>query len=266
MKTIDYSDIKKLFPSSDWDIAYLSSDNFERSGNTPLKAKFHVSGYDLTNHIHNSVFNGIILARYTTEANNYGLYEESQKILETKFDKSKFVQTYLNFKEAALLSGIGSRAKNSLIYNRKFGFQCKFCCYMFSETILNYEHVEKSSPNLDLCEDCSDCIKNCPVGAIHEDWIDARKCDNFLGFGNHEKISSLKWFWYEKMKPDISREEVEKWDRYEIAPTFEWGEGIDGYYHADGHILKKDGVPISIPQCRECVSQPKCSKAPIFES
>ena len=59
---------------------------------------------------------------------------------------------------------------------------------------------------------------------------------------------------------------IEKWDRYEIAPTFEWGEGIDGYYHADGHILKKDGVPISIPQCRECVSQPKCSKAPIFES
>lgn len=260
---IDFCDIKNLFSEDLWDVAYLSEENFERSGNTPVKAKFHLSGYDLSNHIHNSVFNGIILARKTEEANNYGLYEESQKLLEKKFDNKQFVLTYLNFKEAALLSGIGSRAKNSLIYNRKFGFQCKFCCYMFIDKIINYEFLSPSKDILSLCKDCNDCIINCPVKAIHEDWIDARKCDNFLGFGNHETISSLKWFWYEKMNPDISKEEVEKWDRYESAPEFIWGQGIDGYYSTEGHVLKKDGVPISIPQCRECVSQPKCSKMPV---
>jgi len=135
---------------------------------------------------------------------------------------------------------------------------------MFVDEIVNHENLKPSKDLLDLCTDCDDCIKNCPVGAIQEDWIDARKCDDFLGFGNHPTISSTKWFWYEKMNPDIPKEVIESWDSFEKAGNFEWGQGIDGLYESDGIHLWKDGEKIGIPQCRECVCQPKCSKAPLY--
>lgn len=264
MSKVEFSEIVSLFDLNIWDIGYLSSHQMDRAGNTPLKAKFHMhDGFDLTNHIHNTSLNGIVLVRYTDEANNYNLYDESSEILKAKFG-DKVIATYSNFKESALLSGMGHRAKNSLVYNRKFGFQSKICVFMFVDEIVNHENLKPSKDLLDLCTDCDDCIKNCPVGAIQEDWIDARKCDDFLGFGNHPTISSTKWFWYEKMNPDIPKEVIESWDCFEKAGNFEWGQGIDGLYESDGIHLWKDGKKIGIPQCRECVCQPKCSKAPIY--
>lgn len=265
---LDFDEIKSLFNADLWDIGFLSEENLKRSGSAPIKGVCHLSGHDLTSQSHFTPFNGIILARYAEETNDYSLYEESLSILKSKYSKDIFAQVYINFKEAALLSGIGSRAKNSLVYNRKFGFQCKFCAYVFSSNIKNYEVLSPSKGLLNLCEGCDDCIKNCPVGAIHEDWIDAQKCDDFISLGNHPTIPSIKWFWYEKMKPDIPRSTVESWTQHYEAPEFKWGQGIDGYYELDDTYLKKDGAAVvSIPHCKECLCQPKCSKAPIqYES
>ena len=267
MSKVEFSEIVNLFDPNLWDIGYLSASQMDRAGNTPIKAKFHQhDGYDLTSHLHNQSVNGIVLVRYSDKANNYNLYDESFDILKPKYG-DRVIATYSNFKESALLAGIGHRAKNSLVYNRKFGFQSKICVFMFLDEIVNHENLKPSKELLDLCTDCNDCIKNCPVGAIHEDWIDAKKCDNFLGFGNHPTISSTKWFWYEKMNPDIPREVVESWDCWEKADTYEWGQGVDGYYELKGFYLYKDGKRLDgLPHCRECVSQPKCSKAPIFNS
>ena len=49
----------------------------------------------------------------------------------------------------------------------------------------------------------------------------------------------MKWFWYEKMKPNVSRETVESWNSFESLPKFEWGQGIDGYYELCEDGLKK---------------------------
>ena len=265
MDEIEFVDIVKLFNSSVWDVAYLSEEGFNRAGHSPIKTKMHFTGYDITNHLHNNTYNGIVLAKYSEESNDYSIYEDSLNILSKNFSADTFIQTYLNFKEASLLSGFGYRAKNSLVYNRKFGFQCKLCAYMFAPSIINYEKLKPTNKELlDLCDGCTDCIKNCPVGAIHEDWIDARKCDSFIGVGNHPTIPSIKWFWYEKMQPPIPREEVESWDEWSKTPKFEWGQGIDGYYENDNGVLKKDGVVVSLPHCRECQKQPRCSKAPLF--
>lgn len=265
-RKINFSDIASLFDLNIWDIGYLSSIHMDRAGSTPIKAKFHHhEGLDLTTHIHNTALNGIILFKYSEESNDYSLYEESFEILQKKYF-NKFIPTYTNFKEAALLSGLGHRAKNSLVYNRKFGFQCKICVFMSIDQIINFEILNPSKDLLDLCNDCDDCIKNCPAQAIHDDWIDARKCDNFIGFGNHPNIPSIKWFWYDKMKPNISKDEVQKWSLFEEVSPFEWGHGVDGYYEMKGIYLYKDGEKISIPHCRECVCQPKCSKAPLYNS
>ena len=272
---IKFEKIKGLFDEKKWDIAYLSKDGFERVGNSPIKYNFHHIGYDKANSLHRESYNGIILARHCTKSNDYSLYDESYNILKKEFipakvnlgkEKESFLQTYLNFKEAALLSGLGYRARNSLIYNRKFGFQCRFTSFMFGPQIVDYEILERKEGLLDLCEGCDDCIKNCPVRAIHEDWVDASKCDNFIGFGNHPTIPSIKWFWYEKIGyKKYSREEVESWTRYEEEGPLEWGQGIDGFYESSSYGLLKDGVPIDIPHCQECTSQPRCSKAPLLD-
>ena len=252
---INFSDIRDLFDPSLWDVGYLDETGFRRASTSPIKSKLHQQGYDATENFHNNVWNGIVLARHANTTNDYSFYEEAEKILLTKFANSSFVFTYTNFKEASILSGMGVRAKNSLIYNRKFGFQSKICSFMFVHKITNTPDVKPNRGLLDLCDDCSDCIKNCPVGAIHEDWVDAKSCDNHIG-------ENILWYWYEKMQPDISREEVESWKTWDSTPPLEWGQGVDGFYERDGWKLKKDGVVIPIPHCRECTLQPKCSKAP----
>ena len=78
---------------------------------------------------------------------------------------------------------MGTVAKISLVYNRKFGFQTKFCMYVLGEGVFeNFEPIEVNRGLLNLCSDCDDCIKNCPVNAIHENWIDSKKCDEFIAF------------------------------------------------------------------------------------
>ena len=115
MDEIEFVDIVKLFNSSVWDVAYLSEEGFNRAGHSPIKTKMHFTGYDITNHLHNNTYNGIVLAKYSEESNDYSIYEDSLNILSKNFSADTFIQTYLNFKEASLLSGFGYRAKNSLV-------------------------------------------------------------------------------------------------------------------------------------------------------
>jgi Pyruvate/2-oxoacid:ferredoxin oxidoreductase delta subunit len=264
--TIDFNNIRDIFSDNQWDVSYLSEENLKRSSSAPIKVKLHVFGHDMTNAIHSVSPNGIIIAKYSTDSNDYSLYRDSYDKLLTLFNKEDFSPVYVNFKEASILSGFGVRAKNSLVYNRKFGFQCKFCAYVFKDKIVNCQTLEANHKTLDLCEGCDDCIKNCPVNAIHEDWIDAEKCDNFIGYGNDPNVSSLKWFWYEKMKPkNVSKEEVYNWDSHaKYGKNITWGNGVDGFYELTVEGLMKDKKPVKIPHCRKCQEQPKCSKAPFI--
>ena len=114
--TIEFSKIKSLFDPEIWDVAYLSEENIDRISNYPIKIKTHLRGYDLTEqNLHKTIRNGIILAKHSVDSNDYAIYDDSFEILSREFAENKFVQTYLNFKEAALLAGFGYRAKNSLL-------------------------------------------------------------------------------------------------------------------------------------------------------
>jgi len=265
LDSIDFNEIKELFNPTEWDVAYVSADNFKKGGVRPIKHSHHFKGvpwagiYEDGELVYNindpTPYNGIIVAKYTEEANNYEFYEESNEILDIKY-RHNYNMVYVNFKEVALLSGFGHRARNSLIYNRKFGFQCKLCTYMFIPPIVNYESLEPNTDLLDLCDGCDDCIVNCPAAAIFEDRIDHIKCDNYIA-------QDIKWFWYEKMRPNISKEEVGLLETTHIS-NYRWGKGVDGFYEVDGYKLKKDGRVIEIPHCRECQKQPRCSKSPYF--
>ena len=270
---IDFVELKNLFDPKEWDVAYVSADNFDKGGHKKVKEKFHVSGVDWIDNVDATPYNGIILAKYVEENSIYSLYDESEEILSAEY-KYNYAQVYVNFKEVALLSGFAHRAKNSLVYNRKFGFKCKLCAYMFVPPIINYEKLEPSTELLDLCNGCDDCIRNCPAAAISEEGIDGVKCDDFIGWGNHPTIPtpSFKWFWYEKIGyKKHSREEVASWNGVDKLSPYgnrTWqlplGKGIDGYYERDGWKLKRDGVYVSETCCKECQLQPRCSKAPVL--
>lgn len=262
MSTISFREIKSLFDKRYWDIAYLSAEGFAVSGKSPIKEIYNDFGTQFADIKGN--FNGIVLAHYTTESNDYSLYDKSFEIL-SKMYGDLICPVYTNFKVASVQSGFGNRAKNSLIYNRKFGFQCKFCAYLFSHEIVNHENLKPTTEILDLCNGCDDCITNCPVGAISETEIDLPKCRDFMSYGNHPDIPSGKWYWRDKMRPDIPDEVVASWKKYEDTPEFIWGQGVDGYYENVNGRLFKDGQEISLPFCRVCQEQPKCSKAPYYE-
>lgn len=267
---IDFKELKKLFPAEEWDLGILAGDYYRECLNSPIKMVSHEFGMNLSENpiTSNLKSNGkeitsfLVLARKSTKAYDYSLYAESYQILSTS--GYEFVPVYLNFKKSAVLSGMGTVARNSLVYNRKFGFQHKICMYALENgEFYNIDPITVNRNLLDLCTDCNDCIKNCPVNAIHENWIDAKKCDDFLGHGNHPELKSFKWHWWDlvgKYRGKYTKKEVEKWTSYNDS-IVEW----DGEYSSKDGIVYKNGTPIELPICRRCQEQPKCSKMPYLE-
>ena len=101
------SEIQKLFNPDLWDVGFLSKQNLKRSGSAPIKTVTHLSGHDLTSMGGKfTPYNGIVLARYSDVTSDYSLYQDSFDILNNNLRTNSFQQVYVNFKEAALLSGI----------------------------------------------------------------------------------------------------------------------------------------------------------------
>jgi Pyruvate/2-oxoacid:ferredoxin oxidoreductase delta subunit len=276
-----FSDIKKLFPEEDWDIGYLTLEQLKTCCYMPVKWKTQKIGWDSINNIHFNwlglgIANGIVLVRQVEESYDYSLYEESKKILyengleefkEWRFRISgraqygQWAHLYTNFKEAQILSGLGVRAKNSLVYNRRFGFDNKICVVVVWDKIIEPPNNKPDFKYWDRCDGCDDCRLNCPVRAIHNEkepyWLDSSKCDNFIGLGNHPRIPSMKKFWHKNVHPEVPQEDADRMRDFLITGALPWD--ANGYEIRDD-ICYKDGKQIPIPLCRECLSQPRCSK------
>jgi ferredoxin len=270
MSTISFNQIEKLFDGEYWDVGFLSKDTINACINYPIKSKTHPVGVDLSNKVHHrvNVTNGIILAKYGYSW-DYVLYEDAAKILADAGLKNWHI-IYTNYKTAAIMGGIGVRARNSLVYNYKFGFDCHYVAVMFEDDIVDIpDHLRVNTKLWSRCEGCDDCVRACPAGAIHGTtepyWLDAAACDNFIGFGGKDRpdIPSIKSFWHKHVHPEFPKEELDQvWTAADQAKKFKDGRfpwDQNGYTY-DGHNLKKDGKPIRVEFCKECISQPRCSK------
>ena len=89
-------------------------------------------------------------------------------------------------------------------------------------------------------------------------------CDNFIGYGDHPRIPSMKTFWHENVRPDVPKEKIDSITSYEEdlkagggSSFMKWNK--NGYSQNNG-IFRKNGKLTSIPHCRECQVQPRCSK------
>lgn len=266
MIEISFDDLKKLFNNDDWDIGYLSQERLLQCSLTPIKAASHPYGHNFTNSLHfQGLVNAIVLIRNGHHW-DYTHYDEAVSIMKNSEYKNWF-SIYTNFKEAAMLSGLGVRARNSLIYSYKFGFDCHITVIGFREQIVNTPTNKRINHKLwSRCRDCDDCIKACPVGAIHglEEpyWLNSSACDDFIGSSDHPTIPSIKKFWHENVHPEFPKEKLDKiktW--HDVKAQFGQGYPFDANgYTYDGQVVRKDGVAVNVPFCRECTSQPRCSK------
>lgn len=263
---ISFNDIKALFNEDEWDVGVISDEGLLQCALSPVKYKYHFEGEDFTNNIFfNGVTNCIVLVR-PGHTWDYTHYDEAQDIL-AKSNFKDWSLVYTNFKHAAILAGLGVRAKNSLIYSYKFGFDCHIAVIRFQETITDFPTNTRVNAKLwSRCNGCDDCANACPVGAINNKkepyWINSTACANFCGYGDHPTIPSVKHFWHENVHPEAPKELV---DQFKSDHSMHQLTGVilpfdkNGYMY-DGQVVRKDGQPVHVPFCRECTSQPRCSK------
>ena len=84
----------------------------------------------------------------------------------------KAVPAYsLSYKRLAQLAGFGSYGKNALIVNPKFGPWIRLGPLLTNAELLPDKPFEQ-----DLCGECEDCVKACPVGALSPYKVDDSKC------------------------------------------------------------------------------------------
>ncbi len=263
-KKIKFSDIRALFPEDKWDVGFITAEQLQICAYSPIKGKPQQYGADFTNNIHFfSIVNSIVLIRHSPDSWDYTNYKEAEDILEGSNLKDWF-PVYTNYKEAAILSGLGVRAKNSLIHSYKFGFDMKIFVVGFDDEII----APAPPAEIDLkywerCDGCTDCRKACPVGAIHNEhepyWLNSSKCDDFIGFGDHPKVPSIKKFWHKYVHPEVPKAEVDKMQSH-MELERELSFDTKGYSLDMQVGVLKDGIPVPVPFCRECQVQPRCSK------
>jgi len=77
----------------------------------------------------------------------------------------------LSYKRLAQLAGFGCMGKNTLIINPVYGSWIRF------DAVLTDAELSADKPfQADLCGDCEECVRACPVGALTPYKIDAEKC------------------------------------------------------------------------------------------
>lgn len=280
-ETISFNEIVSLFDSDWWHVGVINDYQYGMISSMPIKALANYNGgyIALANHsnpadeIEQWIPPYTIVLANKSQSYDYTLYEKAEKILaDSRF--TEYERLYTNFKEAAIQAGIGVRARNSLVYNYRFGFDCHYVAFGFNYNIVDLPTDRRVNNKIwNRCIGCDDCYNACPAKAIRNKdpipWIDSRACDRVISFGHpdYPHIPSMLDFYLDKFRPDIPKEMMSdvwsKKDWYETGIPERPLDMTDGEkYYYDGMVVreKATGDALNTPFCRECTAQPRCSK------
>ena len=106
----------------------------------------------------------------------------------------KFRQTrtigFLSLKHAAISCGMGELGRNNLLLTPEFGPHQRLCAIV-TEAPLEAD----SRRELDLCQNCGQCAKACPSGALKADRYDVDPCFAFWAYGFKRLPPVRFWEW-----------------------------------------------------------------------
>lgn len=254
---IDYNKIISLFDPNEWDFSYLTFQEINEVLNQPIKLENQVEKIKLFGKNYNidSIF--LVVVKHTYDY-DYSLIKDFSTTLD-KY-KNEFELFECNFKYAAVKSGLGQYARNSLFHHPVYDFDNHIAVFLFKDGLINLPQRKKENFNLlSVCENCDDCIKACPASAINVNsmgltWIDLEKCDNFCHFGNNGRIPSIKWNLIKINEIPLSYKEI-----YDIVDFPSWIKTI-GDERGKKLSINNQTHYVTFPICRECTSQKRCTK------
>lgn len=260
MQTISYDQIIKNFNKDVWDFSYLTSTEFKEILNFPVKFNNNVIEQVVSGKFSYPDYSTILIVVKKTKDYDYSIDKDFSTICQNNLPNLSYFQIYCNLKYAAVKAGLGQYGKNMLFHHPKFDFDIHLAAFMIYNPIINLPQRNKANFNLlSQCENCNDCYNACPVNAIHNQqepfWLDAYACDNFCYYSNHTKIPSIKWnkipFQHGIFDENFIYSIQSNKDYYNHFPEGTKGEIRDN--QGEKHY-------IHYPICRECTSQPKCTK------
>jgi epoxyqueuosine reductase QueG len=103
----------------------------------------------------------------------------------------------ISHKRLAQLAGFGNYGKNALTVNPVFGPWIRIAA-----VLTNAELIADNPFEQDLCQDCENCIKACPVGALTPYKVDDQRC--MLGVHLAEEDPKYHDFW-KKYEPSLTK-------------------------------------------------------------
>lgn len=248
-----YSKLVELKP--DIEISYLTVQEIFKVQNFPIKENhsFNISEEDLVQIENNG---GICLVIMSTINIDQEINNKLQNIPGIKYQEV----WYLNKKMAAVTSGLGQYGKNQLVYNSNFGFDHSISTFLIYNPIKNlFIHSKANYNYLDLCKNCNECEKNCPVKAIncsdYPFWLNENKCRNFYNFGEHPTIPSLKYGINAFLGHPYSDTELKQvTNHYTFKQLF-------GFENRESRVdINNNTYIIDVDFCRECMNQKPCRK------
>lgn len=255
---ISYLKLIQLFDLNEWDFSYLTYTEMMEVLNFPVKISVNHLEHLIQNPDLPTTATFIVAVKHTQDY-DYSIGDIFTKTCINYFPNIQIGSFWCNYKYAAVKAGLGQYAKNSLFYHYKFQFETHLYVAVIFNEIINLPNRPLSNFNyLSQCENCTDCQLACPVQAIHNQdhfiWIDMEKCDNFCMFGNHDTIPSVKYNF-------ILLSDMNQSDKRKINSYAEFNQLFPDISISSG-VLTQDGKKCwyQYPTCRECTSQPKCSK------